>query len=183
VGDDDRAGADLDRFQRRALGRVAHVDHQADTIHFCDDFAPHTRDARVLGLVTAGGEQRLVVVGQLHETRAQRMQNFDQPDIVLDRRRILEAIEDRGAVGVARETHVVTGKTLEYKVREPLEAAVPLLHVGHGFAEIFMIGDGHVHRVDAAGTHLLKDFLRPVAVLQGIYAVGGIAHAGSPLAI
>ena len=59
-----------------------------------------------------------------------------------------------------------------------LEAPVPVDDLLDGLAEVLVIADGHVHGVDAALAHLLKDLRRPVAVLAAVDGVG-LGHVGS----
>ena len=54
------------------------IDH-ADAVHLRDHLAAHAGDAAILRLVAAGAEQRLVVVGELHEAYAERVQDLDEP--------------------------------------------------------------------------------------------------------
>ena len=170
VGDRDRARRELGRLDRRAIGRVAHVDDEPDTVHLADDLATHAGDAGVLGLVAAGGEQGLVVVGQLHEPRAERVADLDEPDVVLDRTRVLEAEEDRRAVARASRVDVGGRPPRQDQVRVPDEALVPRLDVRHRLAKALVVGDRRVHGVDPALAHLPEHLLRPVRVLQAVDA-------------
>ena len=68
MGNDDRSATDFNRIEGRTFGRVAHVDDEPDAIHFFNHLATHARDAGILRFVAARGQQRLVVISQLHET-------------------------------------------------------------------------------------------------------------------
>ncbi len=48
---------DFYRFQSRSLGRMAHINHEANAVHFFDDFLSHTRDAGIVSLVATGAQQ------------------------------------------------------------------------------------------------------------------------------
>ena len=65
------------RLNRRAIGRVAHINHKAHTVHLGHDLTSHARQPRVIFLITSGSEQRLVVIRQLHEPQAKLVQDFD----------------------------------------------------------------------------------------------------------
>jgi hypothetical protein len=109
MGDRDGPRADLDRLQRGAFGGMAHVDDKAHAVHLGDDLAAHAGEARILRLVAARRQQRLVVVAQLHEAQAERVQDLHQADIVLDGRGRLGAEDDGGAPLVLRAADVVAG--------------------------------------------------------------------------
>ena len=181
MGDGDRALRKLDGLKRGALGAVRHVDHQPDPVHLPDRLLAEPGDARVLGLVAAGREQALVVVGELHEARAELVHDLDQADFVLDRRAVLKAEDDRGLALGLRRAHVVGGAARHDQVAMVLEPAVPLLHVLHRLAELLVIADRDVHGGDAAGAHVAEDLRRPVAVLQAVYDDAVVsAHGGCP---
>ena len=63
---------------------MAHINDQPHAIHLGDNSAAHAGDAGILALIASGGQQRLVVIGQLHEARTQHVADFDKPDIILD---------------------------------------------------------------------------------------------------
>ena len=48
---------------------------------------------------------------------------------------------------------------LDDQLGELLKPAVPLLDVVHSFAEVLVISDGDMHRIEAACAHLAEDFL------------------------
>ncbi len=159
---------------------MRHVDEQANTVHLLDDLASHTRDAGIRRLVAAGREQALVIVGELHEPDAQPMADLDETDIVLDRRRVLHAEEDRGAVLPARTADVSRAAAVVDELRESLEPAVPAFDIGDRLAEILVIGDGGMNRGNATAPHLAKDRLGPVAVLQAVDDDVGLFLHASP---
>ena len=116
------------------------------------------------------------------------MQDFNQANIILHRRRVLKAIKNCGAISIASQAYIAAAETLEDQVRKAFEVTVPLLHVGHGFAKVFVVGNGDMDRVDPAGAHLFKNFFRPVGILQRVDAIGPFnnlipAHSGLPLEI
>ena len=179
MGDGDGPGARLDGIQRRAFGGMTHIDDQPDAVHLGDHRAAHAGQAGIFILVTAGREQGLVVIGQLHEPCAQRMQDLDKADIVFDGRGVLETEDDGGAPRLPRPAHILPGAALNDQIGIALEPAVPLLHVQDRLAKGFVIGDGHMHRIDTALAHLAKDGLRPIGVLQAVDAMGA-GHGRSP---
>ena len=125
VGDGDGAAGMFNRLQRGSLTGVGHIHHHADAVHFGHHLAAHTGQARVVMLITARRQQRLVVIGQLHEPDTQLVADFDQTDVVLNRAGILEAKEDRRAPGFLRQLHVGSTCAFENQIRVILKPAVP----------------------------------------------------------
>ena len=163
MGDGDGTGRLLDRLERRAVGGMAHVHHEPDAVPLLDHLPAHAGQPGVVGLVAARRQKRLVVVAQLHEARAERVDDLDEADIVLDRRGVLEAEEDRRAPFGPRAAHVVARAALEDQIGKPLEPAIPGLDVLHRLPEFLVVGDGDVDRVHAPFAHLAENLLRPVA--------------------
>jgi hypothetical protein len=94
--------------------------------------------------------------------------DFDQPDVVLDRQRILEAEEHRGGPLARGAPHVVAAAAGDDQFRIEFEPAVPAREVGDRLAKILVVADGNLDRGHAAGFQLVKDLLRPIAVLGGV---------------
>ena len=158
---------------------MAHVHDQADPVHLLDHLLAHAGQPHVLSLVTTGRQQRLVVIGELHETGAERVQDLDQPDVVLYRRGVLKAKEHRGAPGFAGLVDVAGPLPLHDQIRVLLEPAVPLFEVQNRLAEGLVIGNGDMDRVHVALAQLAKDFFRPVGILQAVDTVSG--HSIPPI--
>ena len=84
VGDDDRLFRVVYGLQGRTLGAVGHIDDHAHPIHFPHHLLAKPGESAVLRLVTAAGQQALVVVGELHDHQAQPTHHLDQPDFILN---------------------------------------------------------------------------------------------------
>ena len=102
---------------------------------------------RILGLVAAGREQALVVVGELHEADAERVADLDEADIVLDRRRILRAEKDRGPAFAARADDVGRGAAMEDQPGKRSKRRFQSLDIGDRLAKVLVIGDRRMNRV------------------------------------
>ena len=166
MGDGDGAGRMVDRLQRGSFGGMAHVHHQPDAIHLLHHGAAHAGEARVLVLVAAGRQQRLIVVAQLHEPHAQLVHDFDKADVVLDRAGGLEPEEHRRAPRLLCAADVGGGGALEDQAGKAFEPEVPGFQVGDHLAKILVVGDGDMHRVDTAAAQLAEHLFRPVGILQ-----------------
>jgi hypothetical protein len=49
---------------------MAHVDDNANAVHFPDDVSAHPDTTGILGLTVVCGQKRLVIIAQLHDARA-----------------------------------------------------------------------------------------------------------------
>ena len=179
MGDRDGPCRVFDRLKGRSFARMAHVHDHADPVHLRHHRAAHAGQAGVVILIAARGQQRLVVVAQLHEAQAKRVQDLHEADVILDAGRVLRAEEDRGAAGVAGALHIRRRPPLEDKVGEPFEPAVPAFDLQDRLTEGLVIGDGDMDRVNPARAHLAKDPFRPVGILQ---PVDQGRHSGAPAA-
>mmetsp|Transcript_27102 Transcript_27102/g.49404 ORF Transcript_27102/g.49404 Transcript_27102/m.49404 type:complete len:234 (-) Transcript_27102:2663-3364(-) len=145
---------------------MAHVHHQTNAIHLLDHLFAHTGHARVFGLITAGRQQRLIVVGQLHEPCTKGVDNLDQADVILDGARVLEAEKNSSASCGPRHIHVAGPLPFHDQVRKLFEPAVPLFKIQDRFTEILVIGNCDMDGIQPPLAHLAKDLFRPVAVLK-----------------
>ena len=166
MGDGDGPRGMVDCLQRGAFGGMAHVDDHADAVHLRHHLFAHAGQAGIVILVAARRQQRLVVVGQLHEADAELVADLDQTDVVLDGAGVLKAEEDRRPPLGLRAAHAVGAGALEDQVGMILEPAVPAFEVQHHFAERLVIGDCHMHGVHPALAHLRKDAGGEIGVLQ-----------------
>ena len=180
MGDGNRTAGEFDRLESRAFGRMAHIDDKSDTVHLGNNSAAHAGQASVIFLIAACRQKRLVVVGQLHEPCAERVTDLDKADVVLDRRRVLETEKDGGASLAAGAAYILTGTALENQLGKPFKPAVPRLNIGDSLTEILVIGDGDMHRIDAALTHLPEDLFRPVAILKTVDHMHGCTYDTGP---
>src|SRR5690606_20298328 len=116
----------------------------------------------------AGRKQALVVIGELHETDTEAVPNFNERQIVLDRRRILETEDHRGAAVLLCAAYIIGRIRRADQVGEIPKPPIPLADIGDRLAEILMIADRDVDRRDTARVQLPENLLRPVAVLQAV---------------
>ena len=71
MGDGNRSFGNLDGFQSRLFGTVGHIDNHTDAVHLFYHFAAKSGDTAILLFITAGGQQTLIVVAELHNTHPQ----------------------------------------------------------------------------------------------------------------
>ena len=180
MGDGNRTAGHLDGFQCRPLRRMAHIDNQTDTVHLGDNGPSHAGQAGVIRLITAGRQQRLVVIGQLHEACAKRVADLDKADIILDWRGVLEPEEDGGSSLAAGAAHIIARTSLKDQLWTSFEPAVPGFDIRHHLAKILVIGDGDMHRIDPAFAHLPENLLRPVTILQAVNHMHGVTYDTGP---
>jgi hypothetical protein len=158
------------------------VDDEAEPVHLADDQAPHPGEAAVMGLLPAGAEQGLIVIGQLHEAQPERVQHLDEAEIVLDRQRVLETEEDRRATRRPRPVDIGGRAPEQDQIRMVAKAGVPVDEMLHGFAERLVIGHRGMDGREPARPHLLEHVSRPAAELQPVdqrHGLGG-AQIASP---
>ena len=67
------------------------------------------------------------------------MQHLHQPDIVFDRRRVLEPEENRRPSGLLRPPHVVGIPTLENQIGKLFEPSIPAFDIEHRLPKVLMI--------------------------------------------
>ena len=77
---------------------MTHIHHQTNAIHFANHLPSHAGNTGVFRLITPCGQQRLVIITQLHEPRAQTMHNFHKPDIIFNRARVLKPEKNSRAI-------------------------------------------------------------------------------------
>ena len=147
---------------------MAHVDYQTDSVHLPNHLATHTRNPRVFLFIATCGQQRLIVVGQLHESNPQLVANFDPINVILDRRAVLEPKKNGGLSGSTGSQHVFGKSPRNDSVRTILKLPIPCLQILDCFTEVLVITNRHVRSVDTTLCHLIKNLWRPVAVLQAV---------------
>ena len=125
--------------------------------------------------LAAGGQQGLIVVGQLHETCTETVPDFDKADIILNRRGVLEPkkIAVRPSVLARRTSSPVRPWKISSK---PLKPAVPGLNIGNRFTKRLVIGDCYMHCGDAAFLHLPEYLLRPIGILKIVDQMHGLSR-------
>ena len=104
-------------WQGGTLARMAHVDHEADAVHLGDHLAAHTGQAGVVLLVAARGQQRLVVVAELHEAQAERVEDLHEADVVLYAGRVLRAEDDGRAPRLLGAASVTSAAVRAWTIR------------------------------------------------------------------
>ena len=163
---------------------MRHVNDQPDPVHLLDYGASHAGNARILGLITAGRQQRLVVIRELHESHAERMANLHQTDVFLNGRAILKSEKYGGAVASTRLVDVVGPPSVHDQVRVAFKKTIPVFDIGDRVAKIAVVANGRVNGIHAAFAHLPENLSRPVAVLQGVDTNGClVAHLVGPLCV
>ncbi len=121
VTDHDRLRGDLDRLQCGAFSTVRHIDDHADAVHFLDHHTAKPRDTAVGRLIATCRKQALVVIRQLHGAHAEIAEHLDETDIVLDRRTVLQSVENRDLADALCAYNVV------HRARRHHEIAVALI--------------------------------------------------------
>jgi hypothetical protein len=91
--------------------------------------------------------------------------NFHQPDIVLDRRTVLQAEKDRGAALLLSASDIRARPPGEYEIRIGLEPAVPLDDVSDHLTKIFVVRNSRLDGAYATVPQISEYFLRISAVL------------------
>ena len=147
---------------------MGHIHHHANPVHFFDNFTPHAGQACIIIFITTRRQERLIVIGQLHEPRAQAVQNFDQANIIFNRGWVLKAKDHRCFAGGFCGFYISRGIGQGDDVMIVFKPPVPLFHIGNGFAEHFMIRNGHMDTINPAFAPLIKNLWRPIAILQPI---------------
>jgi hypothetical protein len=150
VGDGDGPLRYLDGLDGRAFRRVGHVHDETHPVHLLDDPASHAGDAGVLGFVAAGRQQRLVVVGELHETCTERVTDLHEIDVVFDGGAVLEPEKYRRSARLPCLVNVSRGAPRHDQIGVAREAPVPRFDIGDGLAEVLVIADRGVDSIDAA---------------------------------
>ena len=186
VADGDRPLRKLDRFEGRALARMGHVDDHAEPIHLADHLAAHAGHACVLVLPPARAEQRLVVVAELHEAQAERVQRLDEAQIGLHRGRVLGSEHDGGAARGARALDIGGRAGGEDQVLMGREAPVPFHDAIDRLAEVLVVD----HRACTAVTppsrissKILRDqrqYCSPSITTPSEAERAGVAHGSAP---
>lgn len=76
---------------------MTQIHQDADPIHLADDVLPVVAEAAV-AFVATGAYEILRVIGQLHDTNAERLENLDVAEVLAKCRRILETENDAGFI-------------------------------------------------------------------------------------
>mmetsp|Transcript_4692 Transcript_4692/g.7445 ORF Transcript_4692/g.7445 Transcript_4692/m.7445 type:complete len:247 (+) Transcript_4692:1370-2110(+) len=183
MGDCDRALRQVRRLNGGTVAGMAHIDHKTHAVHLFDDLFAHAGDAHVLIFITAGRKQGLVIIGQLHETSAKRVDDLHKSDVVFNRAWVLEAKEHSGTPGFTSHINVRRPLTFHDQFRVLFKPAVPFFKVQNRFTEVFVIGDGNVNRIHAPFAQLAENLFRPVGILQVINQHHATHQNGEPLEI
>ena len=64
---------------------MRHVDHHANAVHLFDDLLAKASESAVFVLVTATGEETLVVIGELHDHEAEATHDLNQSNLIFYR--------------------------------------------------------------------------------------------------
>src|SRR5262249_39401346 len=115
-------------------------------------------------------QQRLVVVGQLHEPNAKGMQDFDKTNVILHWRWCLQPKKNGGAPAALGGSNNLSLPGRDGGDKKKHAKAVPLLNVVDHLAKVFVIGNRYMYGIEPAFSHLAEDLLRLIAILQIVNA-------------
>ena len=132
---------------------MAHIHNQPDTVHLCNHFAAHAGDTAICAFITARGQKRLIIIGQLHKARTKTMPDFHQADIIFNRRRVLKAKQNGGTPVFFGLPDIGGGESLTNPVRIGFKPAIPLFQIQNRFTKIFVISDGDMHTINLTLLH------------------------------
>ena len=96
------------------------------------------------------------------------MADLNQSHVCFDRRAVLKAEEDGGAVGLPRGQNILGKAARHNQVTVVEKPPVPVRKIGGRLPEVLVITDGHVHCIQRAFPQLRKDLSGPVTVLQAV---------------
>lgn len=147
---------------------MAEIAQNADPIHFRDHVVTEIGQPAIAGFITARADKILGVVGHLHHTDTGVLENFDEPELVLERRDILET-EDDSDFSLALGAANVFGSTgLDDQIAMSAKPPIPTSYVGHGGAKVLPTRTGTIGRRQPAPAHVLKHIRTPVGDDQAI---------------
>ena len=132
-------------FEGGFFSAVGHIDNHANAVHLFDHLAPKSGDTTILLFITAGGQQTLIIVAELHNAHPQLLQNLHHSYIVFYRRAVLKTKDN---------THLA--QTLGFKDIRGLmnrhnqigmvnKVAIPVADILQCLANIFPVGDGDMN--------------------------------------
>lgn len=136
------------------MGEVA---EDAEPVHLGDDLAAEIRQTAVFGLVAAGADQVLGVVGHLDDADAEFFEQAEIADLVLDPRNVLPAEDDAGLALFLGLQNVGGGINLLQDVAVFAKPGLPAHHIAHRFGKAFPDAAGAVGGGQAALPHVLED--------------------------
>ena len=146
MGDSNWPARHIYCFQSRTFGRMAHIYHQPHPVHLCYGLNTKSGQPCIILFITSCCQQRLVIIGQLHKARAKLIDNFNQANIIFNRRTILKAVENCCSASLCGYSHIIGCPAMHQPVRVGFDMTVPANHIFNCLAEIFMIADGYMNR-------------------------------------
>jgi hypothetical protein len=162
---------------------VREVAQDAHAIHLGDYLVAEIRKSAVAGLVAAGADEVLRVVGDLHDADAEVLEHLQVAELVLDAGQVLPAERDAGLAFALGARDVGGGVHLGDEIGMLAEPVLPAHHVCHRVAEAFPDRAGAVRPGEPAAAHVLEHLAAEVgddqAVENGEVAVQLGAFHGS----
>ena len=122
----------------------------------------------------------MIVIGELHNHQTEPAHDFNQSNLVFDRRAVLSAKDNPNATlgFCARDvTRFIDGTN---EIGHGLEALIPLAKARQCLFGILVVGDRDVNAVQTPGAHLFKNVARPRRVLQTIDDRPILIHNNAP---
>jgi len=146
---------------RRCCADMAEIAQNTDTVRLGDDFVPKAAQPGVAPLIAAGAREVLGIVGDLHDTDAEFLEEFDVAELILKRRGVLEPEDDPGLTcrfGPANIRRIADRSDQVGIVGEP---ALPLRDIAHRVDKPLPDRAGAVRSGHAALAHVGKDGAAP----------------------
>ena len=150
----------LDRLARRRRAAVREVDRDPVRVQFAQHVQPIARQSAVGWLQAAGPDQVLVHVGQLDDPHAERVEDLDEKELVVQRRRVLQPVDDADAVLALGVQDVLRAADRPYNVRVLGQRALPVGNGADGLLEALIDRNCDVHSRDTGVAHAKESLAR-----------------------
>ena len=169
VGEGHGTVGGLDRVHRRAVAHVGQVDQDAQAVHLPDGVEAEVAQAVVGALEAPVAQQVALVVRDLDDPDAERVEDRQPVEVVADGRRVLPA-EDNGRLALRlRAPNVLDGPGLRQQVGVLAEPAEPRRDVVQRLLVALPHRDRRVDRRHAAGVEAVVDGgAVPAAYVQAV---------------
>ena len=138
------------------------IDQNAGRVHLVHRVAAEIGQAAVMAFVAARADQVLRVVGKLHDTHAQILEDAQQGKLVVDPARVLPAEDDAGLALGFGAADVGGAVDLDNQVRVLEKPLLPGGDMGERTARIFPHATGAVGGGEPAFRHVFEDRAAPI---------------------